>query len=126
MHRTAVLFALVSAGISADATQAQTVIDDSAAQTPRSAEVIRVVASQLRDADSAQIRGLKRIVDDNYCGWVNAKTRSGGYAGFRPFIVSLAPPAYAIFQGYGNEGQLDPGATVISMPAPGKGCGIKQ
>ena len=117
-----VLFCAVSVG----AVRAQTVIDNSATQIQRGDEVIRVVASQLRDADSAQIRGIKHIVDDNYCGWVNAKTLRGGYAGFRPFIVSLAPPAFAIFQGYGNEGQLDPGATVISMPAPGKGCGVRQ
>jgi hypothetical protein len=118
------LFAFVSAATLATSTSAQTVIDDSAARFPPDdvKAVLRLVGAQLRDPVSAQIRGLKQSGPGYYCGYVNAKTTFGGYAGFRAFVVGLEP-IHVGFSAPGNEGQFERSAFIISVQdRPGKHC----
>ena len=125
MRRIFGLSALITTAALATVALAQVVVDESSSRLPQDEVriVLRVVSSQLRDAGSAQIGGLRRVDAANYCGQVNAKTVRGGYAGFRPFVVSLVPPAFVVFQGPGNEGQFEAGATIFPMPERGNGCG---
>lgn len=49
------------------------------------------VRAKLNDPDSARFRWLPRVEGSVYCGFVNAKNRLGGYAGFAPFMVMIVP-----------------------------------
>jgi hypothetical protein len=115
MRHVATLSALVLVSVIATSTSAQTVIDDSAARFPPDdvKAVLRLVGAQLRDPVSAQIRGLKQSGPGYYCGYVNAKTMLGGYAGFRAFVVGLEP-IHVGFSAPGNEGQFERSAFIIS------------
>lgn len=45
------------------------------------------VKRALKDPDSAQFRDMERGRGDNvFCGYVNARTEQGGYAGFTRFL----------------------------------------
>ena len=125
MRHVATLSALVLVSVIATSTSAQTVIDDSAARFPPDdvKAVLRLVGAQLRDPVSAQIRGLKQSGPGYYCGYVNAKTTFGGYAGFRAFVVGLEP-IHVGFSAPGNEGQFERSAFIVSVqdPGPGKHC----
>lgn len=50
--------------------------------------VMRAVKAQLKDADSAKFRGIKRKGAFSYCGWVNAKNSYGGYTGYSVFYAT--------------------------------------
>lgn len=122
---TTLCVALGLAAMFATSASAQTVIDDSAARFPPDdvKAVLRLVGAQLRDPVSAQIRGLKQSGHGFYCGYVNAKTALGGYAGFRAFGLRLDPALLAFVSAPGNEGQFERSAFIISVQdGPGKHC----
>jgi hypothetical protein len=50
-------------------------------------ELKSAVARELVDPNSADVKNLRRT-DSGYCGEVNGKTRTGGYAGFQRFFAS--------------------------------------
>ena len=62
----------------------QTVIDGSAKAVPPGdlKEVLRMVATQVRDATGAQVRGLYKASGNGYCGQVKA---GGAYTDWSPF-----------------------------------------
>jgi len=45
------------------------------------------VRQALSDPEAAQFRSVRKA-GQGWCGEVNARNRAGGYAGFRPFLVS--------------------------------------
>jgi hypothetical protein len=70
------------------------------ATADQQATVIAMVKAKLKDPDSAQFKGIKRMDDGNYCGWVNAKNGFGGYTGFGVFFTGskgavMVPPEYS-------------------------------
>ncbi|CAM5385783.1 hypothetical protein RLIN73S_02846 [Rhodanobacter lindaniclasticus] len=76
--RTLCMLALLFAAM-AQAQEADSVIEQAEA----------AVASKLKDPESAHFTDVTISDKGNLvCGWVNAKNSFGGYAGFRPFVVS--------------------------------------
>src|SRR3990172_6150124 len=114
MRRTllAGVVALIATGANA-----QAVIDGSDASLQKNdvAAVVQLVARYLRDPSTAEGKGL---VDAGgvYCGFVNAKTKFGGYAGFRRFVAAIEPRPFILFVAARNEGQFEPSAAIISSP----------
>lgn len=62
------------------------------AQEKSSDEIKRIVATLLKDPDSARYSGVKHAAGEGtvlgyYCGTVNARNSFGGYTGPIPFLV---------------------------------------
>ena len=55
----------------------------------KEAQVLALIQRELRNPDSAQLRDIVFGEKGVVCGQVNAKDSSGGYVGFRHFMVNL-------------------------------------
>jgi hypothetical protein len=110
---------------------AQTVMDgsDKAISAANLTELKTILEDKLTDPYSAQIRRLKKGWTRNprggerepiVCGEVNSKTPSGGYGGFKPFMMM---PGHVPSLGFVMEGDTSDALATTLGGAPGRMCG---
>ena len=82
------LLMFVAAVVCAGNGWGQTVVDTSGQGVPDLPRILSLVAKDLKDPSSAQVRALRRNKrDGGYCGEVSAKNSYGDYVGYAPFYV---------------------------------------